>query len=172
MPNTLSIQQINQLDEAQFIQTLGGIFEHSPWVAEQAFASRPFESADALHQTMLDIVKGSSVEQRKTLIYNHPELAGREAAAGELTEDSRQEQAAAGLNYCSPQELSSLRSLNQQYREKYGFPFVIAVKQLTRQDILQALEARLQNSPQQEFDRCIDEIGRIAEFRIHQLIPA
>ena len=170
MNNSITLQTINSLKQAEFVNTLGGIFEHSPWVAEQAFTLQPFSSIMQLHESMKNIVDNADQQHRKDLICNHPELAGREAEAGELTQDSKNEQAAAGLSNCSAEELHQLRKLNKQYREKFDFPFVVAVKQLTRYDILDAITNRLQNSLDIEFKNCIDEIGKIAEFRLRQLI--
>jgi len=170
MTNTITLQNINHLNQSDFVSTLGTIFEHSPWVAEQVYLLRPFDSIQQLHHQMKDIVKKADRGQRKQLICNHPELAGREAEAGKLTTDSKNEQAGAGLNNCSAEELKKLRDLNRQYLQEFDFPFVIAVKQLTRYDILQAIESRLQNTADSEFNSCINEIAKIAEFRLNQLI--
>ncbi|MBT3203815.1 MAG: 2-oxo-4-hydroxy-4-carboxy-5-ureidoimidazoline decarboxylase [Gammaproteobacteria bacterium] len=170
MTNTISLQSINNFSQSNFVMELGSIFEHSAWVAEQVYPLRPFDSVQRLHTLMKDIVNNADKEQRKKLICNHPELAGKEAEAGELTADSKNEQAGAGLNNCSAEELQKLRKLNRQYLEKFDFPFVIAVKKLTRYDILDAIETRLQNSVDTEFDSCITEIAKIAEFRLNQLI--
>ncbi len=170
MTNTISLQSINNLNQSDFVTTLGTIFEHSPWVAEQVYPLRPFDSIQQLHHRMKDIVNKADREQRKKLICNHPELAGREAESGKLTTDSKNEQAGAGLNNCSTEELKKLRNLNLQYLKKFDFPFVIAVKQLTRYDILEAIESRLQNTADIEFNSCINEIAKIAEFRLNQLI--
>jgi 2-oxo-4-hydroxy-4-carboxy-5-ureidoimidazoline decarboxylase len=166
----MTLQQLNALDQTDFVQLLGAIFEHSPWIAERAFAARPFESIADLHQKMFDVVKRASTEQQKQLILNHPELAGRAARAGELTRDSRQEQAGAGLNRCSADELARLQLLNARYREKFGFPFIVAVKGLTRCDIMNAMERRLLHSQAREFATSLDEIGNIALVRLQQLI--
>ncbi len=170
MKPSISIQNINNCSATEFINTLGSIFEHSPWVAELACAGRPFDSVDSLLVKMKSLVNAASHHQRHTLICNHPELAGQEAQQDTLTTESKNEQAAAGLNNCSREELQKLRSLNKQYREKFGFPFVIAVKNLSRQDILDAMQTRLQNTKEIEFDSCIQQIGKIAEFRLKQLI--
>ncbi len=166
----MNLQQINSRNKADFVHTLGAIFEHSPWVAERAFAARPFESVEDLHQKMLDEVKRANVEQQKQLIISHPELAGREARAGELTLDSQKEQAGAGLDRCSAEELAQLQTLNTRYHEKFGFPFIIAVKGLTRYDIMDAMAQRLLHSPAREFDTCLNEIGKIGYFRLQQMI--
>ncbi len=170
MKKNITLQELNNFKLDEFIAALGTIFEHSSWVAEQVYPLRPFECVQQLHQRMTEIVQKSSDDQRKILICNHPELAGKEAEEGTLTSESRNEQASAGLNNCNTGELQKLRELNQQYRRKFHFPFVIAVKQLTRFDILNAIESRLQNSPEIEFKSSITEIEKIAEFRLNQLI--
>jgi len=176
MPDTMnhpvSLQALNLLNQADFVNTLGAVFEQSPWVAELVFTKRPFTSLQTLHSNMLQVVNNATRQNRITLIRSHPELAGKEAEAGELTEESKNEQYSAGLDHCSPQQLHKLRIFNHQYRNKFGFPFVIAVKQLTREDILNSLEKRLDNSVEQEFNTCINEIGKIAKFRLQQIIQS
>jgi len=166
----ISLQTLNQFGQQKFVKVLGGIFEHSPWVAEQVYALSPFDSVDSLHQHMVKVVNQADREQRKALICNHPELAGSEAEAGTLTSESQNEQATAGLNFCSAEELKRLREMNGLYLDKFRFPFVIAVKQLTRYDILDAIENRLNNSEEIEFETCIQQIGKIAYFRLFDLI--
>ena len=168
----LTLNELNQLPENEFINLLGSIFEHSPWVAKQTYQFRPFDSVDSLMQYMFDFVKQSPQADRLRLICNHPQLAGKEAAEGTLTEHSKKEQACAGLNHCSSEELHRLNTLNQQYLDKFGFPFVIAVKGLSRYDILEAMQQRINNPMEQEFDTCIEQIGRIAEFRLKDLVSA
>ena len=164
------MHQLNKINQHDFVSILGGVYEHAPWVAEQVYALRPFETIQQLHGHMKHIVNSADKQQQKKLICNHPELAGRGAEAGELTSNSTNEQAGAGLNNCSAEELKKLRELNKQYREKFDFPFVIAVKQLTRYDILDGIKIRLHNTLQVEFDNCIQEIVKIAEFRLKQLL--
>ncbi len=166
----MTLQQLNALDKTRFVQTLGGIFEHSPWVAERVYAERPFSSPEDLQQKMFKLVLAADRATQTELILSHPELAGRAAQAGELTPDSAAEQAGAGLNHCSAEELQRLQSLNARYREKFGFPFIIAVKGLTREDILHAIEQRLENDPEQEFHSCLEQIGRIASLRLQALM--
>src|SRR3546814_296833 len=138
----------------------------SPWIPDRAWAARPFASVDALHSAMVAVVNDAGQDEKLALITAHPELAGREAAGGTLTESSTHEQKGAGLNQCSAQELARLRTLNAAYRERFGFPFVIAVKGLTRYQIMDAIEARLHNEPDSEFRACLAEIGKIARFRL------
>jgi 2-oxo-4-hydroxy-4-carboxy-5-ureidoimidazoline decarboxylase len=166
----LTLEELNQLPEIEFTNTLGSIFEHSPWVAKQTYEFRPFASVDSVLQYMFDLVKQSPQADRLKLICNHPQLVGKEAEQGSLTEHSKNEQACAGLNHCTAEELSLLQTLNQQYMDKFGFPFVIAVKGLSRHDILAAMQQRINNPLEQEFDTCIEQIGRIAEFRLKDMI--
>ena len=166
----MNLQQINTLDKQTFVQSLGSIFEHSPWVAERVYDQRPFATLEALHQQMLTVMQQADKDEQKRLILSHPELAGSAARSGQLTRDSRNEQAGAGLDHCSAEELARLQSLNARYRDKFGFPFIIAVKGLNRYDIMDAMEQRLAHDTQQEFVTCLDEIGKIAGFRLQQLI--
>lgn len=170
IPAKIALASLDQFDRDQFVESLGSIFEHSPWVADLVYPDRPFESRAQLHQAMFEAVKQSPQLQRMALICNHPELAGKEAAEGSLTHDSRQEQSRAGLDRCSAEELSQLQSLNRNYREKFGFPFVIAVSGLDKTQIIAALETRLKNSASGEFDTSIAEIGKIGLIRLNALI--
>ena len=169
MTQKLSITDINQIPRRQFVETLGSIFEHSPWVAQGAFDLRPFESVDELHATMVGIVDQSSQQQRMTLIRNHPELAGKEASAGTLTTDSLKEQSGAGLDQCSAAELLQLRGFNQTYQEKFEFPFIIAVTGLNRSQIIEALALRVQNTVEVEFVTSLAEIAKIGKIRLDAL---
>jgi 2-oxo-4-hydroxy-4-carboxy-5-ureidoimidazoline decarboxylase len=154
----------------EFVAALGGIFEHTPWIADRAYERRPFASVDALHAAMLGVLAAAPREAKLALICAHPELAGKEAAAGTMTADSVGEQASAGLDRCSPDELARLRAGNVAYREKFGFPFVMAVKGRSRQQILAALAERIGNTREAEFARCLDEIGKIARLRLDALL--
>lgn len=152
-----------------FIGYLGGIYEHSPWIAERAWKHQPFESIEELHAALVRIVKEASQEEQLGLICAHPELAGKEAEEGVLTVASTSEQRGAGLDQCSREELQRLRQLNADYRDKFGFPFVIAVKGLTRYQIMDELQSRLGNMRDKEFDTCLEQIFRIAKFRLEAL---
>ena len=125
--SSVTIEQINNKDLVGFVDLLGGIFEHSPWVAERVYGERPFASSDDLHRKMVTEVRQASVKQRRELLCQHPELAGKEADAGSLTDASKREQAGAGLNQCSADELTRIKHFNQSYGAKFGFPFIIAV---------------------------------------------
>lgn len=161
-----TVEKLSLQSQEQFIASLDGIFEHSPWVAERAWEKRPFDSVDSLFAAMFQAVENASRQEQLDLICAHPELAGKEAESGTLTKESTGEQKGAGLDQCTPDELVRLRSLNARYLEKFGFPFVIAVKGFTRHQIMDHAEARLNNDKEVEFQTCLKEIGKIARFRL------
>ena len=158
----------NGLSQAEFVARLGGIYEHSPWVAERAFGSKPFASLDALHGAMQHAMLGASPDEQLALIRAHPELLGRLEAA-QLTESSRAEQAGAGLDRCTTEQKARMQALNQAYRVKFGFPFVVAVKGLDWGGIIEHIERRLNNTAEAELGNALAEIGRIARFRLEAL---
>ncbi|WP_151636212.1 2-oxo-4-hydroxy-4-carboxy-5-ureidoimidazoline decarboxylase [Noviherbaspirillum aerium] len=169
---TTSLDTLNAMSVADFTATLGAIFEHSPWVAERAAARRPFASVQQLHEAMADAVRGATEEERIALIRAHPELAGKAAVRGELTEESTREQKGAGLDQCSPEEFARMQDLNQRYNEKFGFPFVIAVKGHDRHSILDNFARRLENQRDAEAKECIEQIIRIGGFRLADSVQA
>ncbi len=162
----MKIDQINQFSKSEFIDTFSGIFEHSPWVAEQAYAHKPFHSIEDLHQKMVEVVRGSGHAPQLKLICAHPELAGKAAVRKDLTHHSLNEQSGAGLDQCSPEEFELLQSLNAQYLTKFGFPFILAVKGHNRQSIIQNFANRLNHEKTVEFQECLEQIYRIAQFRL------
>jgi 2-oxo-4-hydroxy-4-carboxy-5-ureidoimidazoline decarboxylase len=166
----IGIDEINQSDEVRFVELLGGIFEHSPWVPELVFLQQPFASRNSLHQTMATAVRNAPEVMRMELLCRHPELAGKEADAGTLTSESMREQAGAGLNQCSAEELGKIKSLNQSYHSRFGFPFIIAVTGLDKFQIIAAMEERLDHSRELEFDTALGEVEKIARIRIDALI--
>ncbi len=166
----LSPRALGDLGRAKFVASLGEIFEHSPWVAEAAWEQAPFSGGDALHEAMVDAVRRAGPDRQLALIRAHPDLAGKAAVAGGLTEDSRREQAGAGLDRCSPEEFARFQTLNDRYKEKFGFPFIIAIKNMSRADILDLYAERLENDEKTEHDRALDEIARIARFRLGDLL--
>ena len=153
-----------------FVARYGGVYEHSPWVAEQSFASLPAHSGAAeLASVFAACVDRADTDTRLALIRAHPDLAGRAAVRGELTEDLTGEQASAGINQCSPEEFRRFQDFNDRYRKKFGFPFVMAVRNSNRHEILAAFERRLRNDPEQEFAQAIGEIHKIARMRLEAL---
>jgi 2-oxo-4-hydroxy-4-carboxy-5-ureidoimidazoline decarboxylase len=163
------IAQLNALDRAAFVAEVGHVFEHSPWVAERAWATRPFASADELHAKMVAAMQGASREEQLALIRAHPELLGRLAPAP-LTAQSRSEQAGAGLDAAGERELEALAALNRAYREKFGFPFIVAVRGMDRAQIVARLAERLAHAPAEEFTACLVQIARIARFRLEDIV--
>ncbi len=164
------ISQTSALGEADFVATLGGIFEHAPWVAEAVYAERPFVSVADLHASMCRVVAEASEARQLGLIRAHPDLAGRAARAGDLTESSTAEQSGAGLDSLSESEYSRFHTLNDAYRARFGFPFVLAVKGHTKTSILDAFEARLEHDPEAERETALEEIYKIAGFRLAALL--
>jgi len=161
-----SLSELNGSDQGGFVTHLGGIFEHSPWVAERAWERRPFATLEALHAAMVAVVNEASEEQQTRLLRAHPELAGREAQQGKMTEHSTQEQGSSGLLHCSMEELARLRELNSAYGEKFGFPFIIAVRGLDRTAIIAEFTRRLANERRAEMSESLRQIARITGFRL------
>ena len=166
----ISTDELPRLDRARFVELFGGVFEHAPWVAEQAFGAGPFQSVDALHRAMVEAMRRASRAQQLVLIRAHPDLAGRAAIAGELTAASRSEQASAGLDQCTPAEFERFRELNGKYKAKFAFPFILAVQGRTRAQILAAFEQRLHHSTEAEFEEALSQIAEIARLRLGDLI--
>jgi 2-oxo-4-hydroxy-4-carboxy-5-ureidoimidazoline decarboxylase len=168
----ISLSDIDTFDAASFSRLFGPVYEHSPWIAERAFARRPFSSTRDLHLALYGVVLAASEAERLALLNAHPELAGREASAGALTRASRQEQGSAGLDALSGEELATLRELNAQYRARLGFPFIIAVRLNSRAAIFAALRGRLHNTREQELQNAIAQVGEIARLRIADLLES
>ena len=163
-------EQAGALDEEAFVRRFGGAYEHSPWVARAAWRRRPFGGFKKLAGAFEAAVREASVPERLALVRAHPELAGHEAQAGELTQESATEQAAAGLDRLSHEEAARLHSLNRAYRERFGFPLVIAVREQHKASILAQGEARLHNGREQELEAAIDAIVEIARRRLRELV--
>ena len=164
-----SLETLNRLGREEFRRTLGGVFEQSPWVADRAFDRRPFASLDALHAAMAQVVGRASREEQLALIRAHPDLAGKAARAGAMSSASVTEQSSAGLDRLTEAEYARFERLNGAYREKFGFPFVIAVRQRDKDAILAAFEARLGNGLDDEVKAALAQIGEIARLRLDAL---
>jgi len=169
---SLSIAVINALSREEFIQRLGGVFEHSPWVAEAAFAKRPFADVAGLHDAMLGAVRDAPFARQLAFLRGHPELAGRAMVAGALTADSSNEQTRSGLTQCSPEEFAKLQELNAAYAKRFGWPFILAVKHLDRATIIRIFGERLAASAADEFEECMANIGKITRWRLDDLVTA
>ncbi len=158
------------MDGHDFIARYAGIYEHSPWVAERvAEIASDIDDTSRLAVLMADCVDNADTEQQLALIRAHPDLAGKAQVAGELTEDSSEEQASAGLDRCSKVEYERFQALNDAYKEKFGFPFVMAVRNSNRAEILEAFSARLKNDYDTEFETALAEIHTIARLRLEAL---
>ncbi len=153
-----------------FGRALGGVFENSPWVAEAALASRPFADLAALHQAMVEAVLTAPAARQIELLQAHPELAGHLARAGAMTAASVAEQSGAGLDRLDADELRRFDRLNERYRAKFGFPFIVAVRGHTKRSILAAFEARLANDAESEREAGLGEVFKIARLRLEQLV--
>lgn len=162
----MTIAELNLLDRAAFVNAFGWIFEHSPWVAERAFDSRPFPSLDALHAALTEQVERATFTERLALLQAHPDLGAR----ARLSQASTQEQAGAGLDSLTPGEFEQLQRLNAAYRTRFGFPFLLAVKGSTKHDVLRALQARMESAPEDEYREALRQVYRIARFRLEGLI--
>jgi len=164
------LSDINVMSEAEFTATLGFVFENSPWVAARAAAARPFADLEALHRAMLAALAATTAEEREALIRAHPELAGKAAIAGELTAESRSEQARAGLDRLTPDEFTRFHDLNAAYGARFGFPFVICARLAGKAAILEAMARRLGNSREAEIGEAIIQIGLIGRLRIQDAV--
>jgi OHCU decarboxylase len=158
------------LSRAEFIARFGDIYEHSPWLAEQVFdAGQVVDDVETLHQHMSQLLLGAAPAVQLALINAHPDLAGKAAIQGQLTEASTGEQAGAGIHLCSAAEFARFTELNDAYKARFRFPFIMAVKGSDRHQILAAFEARLHHSREAEFDCALAEINKIALFRLQAL---
>jgi 2-oxo-4-hydroxy-4-carboxy-5-ureidoimidazoline decarboxylase len=164
------LENVNQMDEPTFLSVFGAVYEHSPWVAKEAWERRPFVSLDALHAVMDEVVQSAGPAEQKILIKAHPELAGRLARSGQLTAESRSEQAQAGLTSLSEDLTRRMLELNHAYQQKFGFPFIICARLNNVSTILQAMENRLAHSEETEFKTALQEISKIAKLRLGDIL--
>jgi beta-ureidopropionase / N-carbamoyl-L-amino-acid hydrolase len=173
----LTIEQLNAAPAADFVRLLDGTYEHSPWVAEQAAAQRPFRSLAGLKRALAAVVDASPREVQVKLVRAHPELAGKAMVAKTLTAESTNEQGKAGLTDCTPEEFAKIQRLNADYNAKFGWPFILAVRGprgtgLARQQIIDTFERRLAGTPAFELAECLRNIHRIAEIRLNDKFGA
>jgi OHCU decarboxylase len=166
----MTLQTLNTLDQDAFVAAIGHVFERSPWIAADAWLRLPFASVDQLHQALMAVVWNAAPEEQLALIEAHPDLAGKAAIAGELTADSRREQASAGLDRLTPEQYATFTRLNAAYRERFGFPFIVCVREHTSASILAAFELRLAHERRPEIAIALTEIGKIARLRLQDAI--
>jgi 2-oxo-4-hydroxy-4-carboxy-5-ureidoimidazoline decarboxylase len=168
----VSLDDLNRMSAADFVAALGAIYEHSPWVAEAAAPLRPFASLAALHAAMEKAVRTAGELKQLTLIRAHPDLAGKLALAGKLTDHSASEQAGVGLDRLDAAGFARFTALNDAYRGRFGFPFIICVRRHSRASILTQFERRVQNGAAEERETAVTEIIRIAALRLDQAVTA
>jgi 2-oxo-4-hydroxy-4-carboxy-5-ureidoimidazoline decarboxylase len=166
----IHLDTLNAGARAEFVAALGDIFEHAPWVAERAYAARPFATVAALHDAMTAAVASASPEEQLAFIGGHPELGGKVARAGAMAEASRQEQGALGLDRLSDAEFARFEAMNAAYAQRFGFPFIIGVRRHTRDSILAQFERRLDNDRAAELATALAEIGHITRLRLVALV--
>jgi OHCU decarboxylase len=162
----VTLAQLNTFDRSAFVAALGWIFEASPWVAERAWTARPFATIDALHRAMHQAVAAASSDEQLALLRAHPDLGARLA----MSDASSREQSGAGLVSLDAASRTRLRELNDRYRQRFGFPFLFAVKGSTPADILAALDRRLERTPAEEFAEALQQVSLIARFRLDDAI--
>jgi 2-oxo-4-hydroxy-4-carboxy-5-ureidoimidazoline decarboxylase len=169
---SVDMAPINAMDRAAFVEKFGGIFENSPWVAEKAWEKRPFASLDDMHAAMVAVAKNAPAAMQLALLQSHPDLAGKEAQAGTMTASSVAEQASAGLNALTHDEIVQISDLNAAYKKKFGFPFIIAVRMHTKEGILFEFNRRLRNDTQTEFANDLQNVYIITRLRLNKLLDA
>ncbi len=163
------------LSESEFLAMFGGIYEHSPWVAQRVWQSglgNEANSLDGLAQTFAKTFLDATHDEQLQVILAHPDLAGKAAVRGELTEESSNEQAGAGIDQCSAEELAQFEQYNNRYKAQFNFPFIMAVKGSNRYEILKSFEVRLNNDSQAEFKTALQEINKIARFRLEAIFQS
>ncbi len=166
----ITLQELNVLNESEFVTLIGPIFEASPWIAKRTWPNRPFHDLDSLHGSLGQSMHKAKKEEKLALIRAHPDLAGRAARQGSLTPESTAEQAGAGLDRLTDQEIASFSRMNQEYRARFGFPFVVCVGEHTKESILASFAARLENDRERETETALAEVCKIARLRLYDLV--
>ena len=170
MAGKLSVAAVNALGRDEFVGRFGPLFEYSSWVAGEAWERRPFEDLEELRRAFEAALYGASRESKLALIRAHPDLAGKAAVAGELTEESGREQASAGLDRLTRQEFEEFTRINRAYHEKFGMPMVVCVRGHTKRSILEGAVGRLENAREEEIETALAEISKISGFRLRDLV--
>ena len=162
----MTVADLNEMDRDKFVESVGWVYEHSPWVAKRAYAAKPFASIDALHAAVTSEMRSATSDEQLALLRAHPDLGARARMSGSSTA----EQAGAGLDRLSPVQFDTLQRLNREYRDTFGFPFLFAVKGGTVADILAALERRRTARYDEELDEALRQVSRIARYRLESAI--
>ena len=160
------IEEVNQLSEHEFIGTFGNVFEKTNWIANKAYNSKPYKDFDEFRSTIMKIYENSSKQDCLKIFNAHPELAVEK----KLTEDSHKEQRSVNLNRCNNEEFNEFKNLNIEYRNKFGFPFIIAVKGKNKNEILNNFRKRIKNEINLEFNEAKEQVKKIANFRLNEII--
>ena len=167
-----NLKLVNSLSREDFVCVIGPIFEDSPWVADSTWSKRPFKSVELLHSALCKTVQSAAEDKQVDLIRAHPDLVGRAARSGTLTPASTSEQASAGLNKLTEEEIAQFQKYNQSYRDTFGFPFVVCARLNKKDAILKGFEARLKNSREEEIKTALAEIEKIAYLRLQDIIES
>lgn len=172
MSQSINLQPVNALDHTGFVGAFASVFEHFPQAAEGAWNGRPFASAAALHDAMMDVIRKLDDQGQRDFLNLHPLLSGANIRAGTMTADSNAEQKSAGLDAMSNEDELTLDRLNAAYLERHGFPFIICVRHYTREGIFSALERRIGRSTEQELDEALAQIAAITRARLNARLGA
>lgn len=170
MRRKITLDEVNDLGREEFVKEFGTLYEHSSWVAEGASGQRPFGSLSEMHGAFERTLQDASGERQLALIKAHPDLAGKAAMAGDLTPESTREQTSLGLNRLSPEEYETFTELNEAYKEKFGIPMIFAVREHTKETIIKNAGLRLENSQKEETERALEEINKIAGYRLEEAV--
>lgn len=162
----MNLNELNKIECAEFVAVLGSIFEESPAIAQQAWEKIPFATVESLYQCMVAIMNGMTVDEQVLLMRSHPDLGSK----ARMADASVKEQAGVGLDQLTPEEYQQFQELNHAYQERFGFPFIVAVKNHTKASILKAFQTRLGNSVEAERSQALAEIGQIARFRLDEIL--
>jgi len=173
MPDfSVTLDQVNALSRDDFVATFGDVAEHSPWVAERAAVKRPYADREAMAEAFIDAIFDAGEAEKLALVRAHPDLAGRAAVAGNIAEESKREQAGAGLHNLTAEEFARFTELNDAYRARFQFPFILAVKGADKHQILRSFQQRIGKEPEAELAMAIRQVARIVTFRIEDRVRA
>lgn len=170
MREKITLRELNEMPREEAVAECGGFFENSPWIVEEALTDRPFTTVEEFHTACMEVIRNADETARVELIRAHPDLVGRLAREGRLTRESTEEQAAAGLDALSREEIDAFERYNGAYKERFGFPFVICARRNRKEAILEAFPRRLEQERSQEIETAIREIGEIAGLRMADII--
>jgi len=162
------INKINKLSKSEFIKVFANIFENARWIAEELYNQKPFDNFEALSSKMLNIFEATTREKQLKILNAHPDLANK-IKISLLTPDSLKEQTSAGLDQCTEEEFDEFKHLNEQYKKKFGFPFILAVKEKNKNEILDNFKKRISFDPTAELDQAIKQVKQIASLRLKEL---